>query len=145
MKRSAVWFSLFALLVGGSSLFGAPRLTSVNPPVAAPGGSIVVAGADLNEVEVLFLTVGATDVQVEITGKTAGEIQAKLPADIAHGVYNWMLQTGGAEPALLVQPLTCEVMSAADAAERLSQLEKEQRDSPVPAPQPPSDAKPPVQ
>ncbi len=142
MKRSAV-LVFVAFLAGVSSLFAAPRVTSVNPPVAAPGGSITVSGTDLNEVEVLFLTVGSTDVQIEITGKTAEEIQAKLPADIAHGRYNLMLQTGGAEPALLVQPLTCEVMSEAEAAERLSQLEKEQRNAP--APQAQSEAQPPAQ
>lgn len=133
MKRSAA-LGFLVFLLGGSTLFGAPRVTSVDPPAAAPGASIAVLGMDLNEVEVLFLTVGATDVELEITGKTAEEIRAKLPADIEHGRYNLMLQTGGDEPALLVQPLTCEVMSAADAAERLSQLEKEQRNNPPVAP-----------
>lgn len=144
MKRSAV-FVLFGFLVGGSSLFGAPRVTSVEPPVAAPGGSVAVLGTDLNEVEVLFLTVGSTDVKIEITGKTAQEIQAKLPADIAHGRYNLMLQTGGAEPALLVQPLTCEVMSEAEVAERLSQLEKERRNNSAAAPPAETQPQPPAQ
>jgi hypothetical protein len=97
--------------------------------MAAPGGSLGLSGTDLNEVELLFLTVGTTDIEVEITGKTAEEIRFKLPADIAHGRYNVMLQTGGDEPALLVQPLTCEVMSDAEVAERKSQMEKEQSQS----------------
>ena len=142
MKRSAV-VVLFTLLIGGSLLFGAPRVTSVDPPVAAPGGSVAVLGTDLNQVELLFLTVGATDVEVEITSKTAEEIRAKLPADIAHGRYNLMLQTGGDEPALLVQPLTCEVMSAAEVTERLAQMEKERRNNSAAAP--PAEEQPPSQ
>ena len=126
MKRSII-FVLFALLVGVSSLFGAPRLTSVEPAMASPGDALVASGSDLNEVELLFLTVGDTDVQVEITGKTAGEIKFKLPADVAHGQYRLMLQTGGEAPALLVQPIMCEVMSAAEVTERKSELQKEER------------------
>lgn len=143
MKRAAV-LVLFALLIGGSSLVGGPRVTSVDPPMAAPGGSFAVLGADLNEVELLFLTVGTTDIEVEITGKTAEEIRAKLPADIAHGRYNLMLQTGGDEPALLVQPLTCEVMSEAEVAERLSQMEREQRNNSAAAPPAEGDPPPPA-
>lgn len=126
MKRSA-FIVLFACLVGASSLIGAPRITSVEPSMASPGASVVALGSDLTEVEVLFLTVGATDVEIEMEGKTADEIRFKLPADIAHGRYNLMIQTGGDAPALLVQPITCEVMSAAEVAERKSQMEKEQQ------------------
>jgi len=128
MKRLAV-LVLFAFLVGGSSLIAAPRVTSVEPPMASPGGSLAVLGTNLNEVEFLFLTVGVTDVEVQITGKTAEEIRFKLPADIAHGRYSLMLQTRDAddEPVLLVLPLTCEVMSAAEVAERKSQMDKEQQ------------------
>jgi len=126
MKRSA-FIVLIACLVGASSLIGAPRLTSVEPAMASPGAAIVASGTDLTEVELLFLTVGATDVEVEMTSKTAGEIRFKLPADIAHGQYNLMIQTGGDAPALLVQPIRCEVMSAAEIAERKSEMEKEQQ------------------
>jgi hypothetical protein len=137
MKRSIV-FVLFAFLVGVSSLVAAPRLTSVEPTMASPGDALVALGTDLNEVELLFLTVGATDVKVEITGKTAGEIKFKLPADVPHGNYRLMLQTGGEAPALLVQPIGCEVMSAAEIAARKAEMEKEQErieDAAAPAPQ----------
>jgi hypothetical protein len=112
-------------LVGVSTLIGAPRLTSVEPTMASPGDSLAASGTDLNEVELLFLTVGNTDVQVEITGKTAETIQFKLPADVPHGQYRLMLQTGGEAPALLVQPITCEVMSAAEITERKAEMDKE--------------------
>jgi hypothetical protein len=126
MKRSTVLI-LFALLASVSSLIGAPRLTGVEPAMASPGDSLVTSGTDLNEVELLFLTVGNTDVPVEITSKTAEEIKFKLPADVAQGQYRLMLQTGGEAPALLVQPIMCEVMSAAEIAERKSQLQKEEQ------------------
>lgn len=125
MKRSAI-LVLFALLVFASSLFGAPRLTSVEPAIASPGDALVASGTDLNEVELLFLTVGATDIQVEIMGKTAEEINFKLPADVPHGQYRLMLQTGGEAPALLVQPIMCEVMSAAEVIERKAELRREE-------------------
>ena len=126
MKRSLV-LVLFACLVGAATLVGAPRLTSVEPAMASPGDSAAATGTDLNEVELLFLTVGNTDVQVEITGKTAEEIKFKLPADVPHGLYRLMLQTGGEAPALLVQPITCEVMSAAEIVERKEELQREER------------------
>ena len=87
----------------------------------------MATGTDLTEVELLFLTVDTTDIEVEITGKTAEEIRFKLPADLAHGQYKLMIQTGGDAPALMVQPITCEVMSAAEITERQSQLEKEEQ------------------
>ena len=126
MKRSAA-FVLFAFLVGASSLMGAPRLTSVEPTMASPGDSLAASGTDLNEVELLFLTVGSTDVPVEITGKTAEEIKFKLPADVPHAQYHLMLQTGGDAPALLVQPIMCEVMSAAEIVQRKSEQAKEEK------------------
>jgi hypothetical protein len=126
MKRSAV-LVLFAFLVGASALVGATRITSVEPTMASPGASLVATGTDLTEVELLFLTVDTTDIEVEITGKTAEEIRFKLPADLAHGQYKLMIQTGGDAPALMVQPITCEVMSAAEITERQSQLEKEEQ------------------
>ena len=67
MKRSMV-FVLCAFLMGAVSLIGAPRVTSVDPTMASPGDSLAAAGTDLNEVELMFLTVGATDVPVEING-----------------------------------------------------------------------------
>ena len=126
MKRFAV-LVLLACLVGAPSLIGAIRLTSVEPTMASPGSSLVASGTDLTEVDLLFLTVGTTDIQVEITSKTAEEIRFKLPTDMAHGQYRLMIQTGGDAPALMVQPIMCEVMSAAEIAERESQLENEQR------------------
>ncbi|MDA0205389.1 MAG: hypothetical protein O3A53_09780 [Acidobacteria bacterium] len=126
MKRFAVLI-LFACLVGASSLIGAIRLTAVEPTMASPGASLVASGTELTEVDLLFLTVDTTDIPVEITSKTAEEIRFKLPADVAHGQYRLMIQTGGDVPALMVQPITCEVMSAAEITERQSQLEKEER------------------
>jgi hypothetical protein len=110
--------------------------------MASPGDALVTSGTDLNEVELLFLTVGNTDIKVEITGKTAQEIKFKLPADVAHGQYRLMIQTGGEAPALLVQPIMCEVMSAADVAQRKAEQEREEKrieDVPAPAePAPPA-------
>lgn len=126
MKRSAI-LVFFALLACAATLVGAPRLTSVEPTMASPGDALTASGMDLNEVELLFLTVGDTDVQVEITGKTAEEIKFKLPADVPHGQYRLMLQTGGEAPALLVQPIMCEVMSAAEVTERKDELRKEEQ------------------
>jgi hypothetical protein len=126
MKRSAV-LVFFAFLLGVATLAGAPRLTSVEPAMASPGDSLVTSGTDLNEVELLFLTVGSTDIPLEITSKAAEEIKFKLPGDVAHGQYRLMIQTGGDAPALLVQPIMCEVMSAAEIAERKSEMKKEEQ------------------
>ena len=95
--------------------------------MAPPGASLVASGTDLTEVDLLFLTVDTTDIPVEITSKAAEEIRFKLPTDVAHGQYRLMIQTGGDAPALMVQPITCEVMSAAEITERKSELEKEER------------------
>lgn len=140
MKRSAILIFL-VFLACAATLRGAPRLTSVEPTMASPGDALTALGTDLNEVELLFLTVGDTDVKVEITSKTAEEIKFKLPADVAHGQYRLMLQTGGEAPALLVQPIMCEVMSAAEIVERKAELQKEERridDAASPAPEPPA-------
>jgi hypothetical protein len=140
MKRSAIPV-LLVFLASASSLLGAPRLTSVEPALASPGDSLAASGTDLNEVERLFLTVGNTDVQVQITGKTADEIKFTLPAKIAHGQYKLMLRTGGSAPALLVQPVMCEVMSAAEVAERRAESRKEEQLIDAAA-SPPEDAPP---
>lgn len=126
MMRS-VGLVLFVWLGCAVTLTAAPRLVSVEPAMVSPGAEIVTSGSDLAGVELLFLTAGSTDIEVEILKKTGEEIRFRLPTDVAHGQYRLMVQTGGDEPALLVQPVMCKVMGEAEIAELKAKLAQEER------------------
>lgn len=92
-----------------------PRLTSVEPGAATPGDEIVASGVNLDSKTVtkLFLTAGGKDIQVKMQDQTAETIRFVVPKEAEIGTYyNLMLQTGGAAPALLEQPLGCHIDDA---------------------------------
>ncbi len=125
MKRSATVFLLACL--AAVVLSAAPRLVSVEPTAASPGDELTAAGSDIGAIDKLFLTVGSTDIEVEMLGRTDDGVSFKVPADTASGMYRLMIQTGGDAPALLVQPVMCEVMTSDELAQRKAEEEAEQK------------------
>lgn len=103
-----------------------PRLVSVEPTAAQPGGEATANGQSLDAANVtkLFLTAGGKDVEVEIREQTAETIRFVIPADTAMGSYNLMVQTGGDAPTLMEQPVQLEVADAATVASRAKEEQK---------------------
>ena len=101
-----------------------PRLTSVEPDMAQPGDEATVLGSSLEEVVKLFVTADGKDIEVEIKEKKGDEIRFALPADLELGAYRLTVQTGGINPAILVQPVQIEVADAAAIAKRNKELEE---------------------
>jgi len=89
-----------------------PRVTSVEPPFGKNGEELVVNGENLDKTSVvkMFLTSGGEDHEVEIREQTADTIRFQIPSGLALGRYNVTLQTGGAAPAILEQPIACSVV-----------------------------------
>lgn len=114
-----------------------PRVTSVEPTMAEPGDEATAYGSSLEEVVKLFVTLGNKDIEVEMKEHSAEEIHFSLPADLAHGVYRLTVQTGGASPAILVQPIQIEVADAATIEQRKKELEAPL--PPVEEPAPPTE------
>ena len=135
MPRRMRVLCLFAL--SAALAFAAfPRVTSVEPDMAEPGDEATAYGSSLEEVVKLFLTAGGKDIEVEMKEHSADEIHFALPADLAHGSYQLTIQTGGASPAILVQPIRIEVADAATIAERKKELEAPPPPVEEPAPAP---------
>lgn len=130
MIKYSVILAPVVVLIAAATLTAASRLTSVEPTVASPGAEIVATGTELaaDDVDLLFLTVGSTDIAVEIVEQAADHLRFRLPADVPSGQYNLMLQTAGDTPALLVQPVMCEVLGEAEAAERKAEEERAQQE-----------------
>ena len=59
-----------------------PRMTSVEPGNGKAGEELTVTGENLNTkyVKEVYLTVGNTDIKVEVTEQTATSIKFKIPA-----------------------------------------------------------------
>jgi hypothetical protein len=89
-----------------------PRVTSVEPPFGKNGEELVVNGENLGAGTVvkLFLTAAGEDHEIDIKQQTTETIRFQIPADLALGRYNVTLQTGGAAPAILEQPIACSVV-----------------------------------
>lgn len=113
-----------------------PRVTSVEPEMAEPGGEATAHGAALEEVVKLFVTAGGNDLEVEVKERSSEEIHFTLPVDLAHGVYRLTVQTGGPSPAILVQPVQIEVADAATIAQRKKEMEAPPPPVEEPAPAP---------
>jgi len=114
MKGLLRFAALFTVAVALCSA-AVPRITSVEPGAATPGDEIVANGVNLDSKTVtkLFLTAGGNDIQVQIQDQTAEAIRFAVPKNAEIGTYyNLMLQTGGAAPALLEQPIGCHVDDA---------------------------------
>ncbi len=124
MKWSVVLAPL-SVLIAAATLSAASRVMSLEPTLASPGDELVITGTELASANVdkLYITVGSTDIEVEILEQTAEQMRFRLPADVPHARYNLMLLTAGDTPALLVQPVMCEVLSVAEIAERQAEEE----------------------
>jgi hypothetical protein len=127
------WSTILApvvLLVAAVSLAAASRVVSVEPALASPGDELVASGSELVSANVaeLYLTVGASDIAVEILEQSADQMRFRLPTDLPNGQYNLMLLTAGDTPAFLVQPVMCEVLDATAIAERRTDEAREQRE-----------------
>ena len=112
MKQSCRLF--LALIL--TSLFtwaAAPRLTSVKPSGGHTGDMLVVSGQNLGEDSVsrLFLTDGTNDHRVKMEEQKAESILFAVPAKVKPGYYRLMVQTTGTPPALLEQPISCQVLA----------------------------------
>ena len=131
--RLAVLGALSAALVSAA----VPRLMSVEPEAVEPGDQVTTNGSNVDSANVtkLFLTAGGKDIQVKIDEQTADSIKFTVPADVELGRYNLMVQTGGATPALMEQPVICEVDSAEGIEKRAKELEEFLAD-PEPEPEP---------
>jgi len=114
-----------------------PRLMSVEPEAVKPGDQVTANGSNLDSANVtkLFLTAGGKDIQVEMDEQTADAIKFTVPADTELGNYNLMVQTGGATPALMEQPVVCAVDDAEGIERRAKELEEFLKD-PEPEPEP---------
>ena len=88
-----------------------PRMTTVEPANGKVGDVLVVAGENLEKAAVkeVYLTVGNTDLKVEVTEQAATELKFKIPAKATAGRYSIMILTAGKEPKLIEQPVKVTV------------------------------------
>ena len=120
--------TLFLTLLCAVLALGAvPRLTSVEPGGGPPGAELVAIGQNLDAKTVvkLFLTTGTKDHRVKIEEQGAESIRFTIPAKVPPGQYRLMLQTGGASPALLEQPISCKVLAEGEQFEAEGEQELE--------------------
>lgn len=97
-----------------SAWAAAPRLISVEPSGGHNGDELVAKGENLDSTSVakLFLTAGGKDILVEMKEQTTEAIKFTIPNDLKPGYYNLMFQTASSPPALLEQPISCQVLAA---------------------------------
>lgn len=117
-----VWILLLAV----SGVFAAtPRLTGVSPYGGHTGDEITAHGQNLDSdnVAIVFLTDGRKDYRVSVKEQSGESIRFTIPSRIKPGYYNLMVQTTGASPALLEQPISCQVL--AEGEELIEEVEPE--------------------
>ena len=100
-----------------TSLFAwaaSPRVTGVKPSGGHTGDKLVVIGENLGSDSVtrLFLTDGTNDHRVVMEDQKAESIMFAVPEKVEPGYYRVMVQTAGETPALLEQPVSCQVLAA---------------------------------
>ncbi len=102
-----------------------PRMTGVSPSGGHNGDEITASGQNLDSTTVtkLFLTDGRKDYRVTMKEQTADSIKFAIPARLKPGYYNLMMQTAGSDPALLEQPISCQVL--AEGEELIEAVEQE--------------------
>ena len=110
MRRAWCFGTVFFLAVALCPA-AAPRLTSVEPNAGKPGDELLISGQNLGSSDVtkLFLTAAGKDHEVKIEEQTSDSIRFTIPAKVEVGSYNLMIQTGGATPTLMEQPIRCTV------------------------------------
>ncbi len=102
-----------------------PRLVSIEPEAVKPGDQATASGSNVDSANVtkLFLTAGGKDIEVKIDEQSVDSIKFTVPDSVELGRYNLMVQTGGATPALMEQPVVCEVDNAEGLEKRRKELE----------------------
>ena len=113
---------MFFLAVALASA-AAPRLSSVEPNAGKPGDELLISGQNLDSSNVtkLFLTAGGKDHEVKIKEQTSDSIRFTIPEKVEVGSYNLMIQTGGATPTLMEQPVRCTVENEEMARKRVEE------------------------
>ena len=122
MRRTWRFCTVF-FLTAALAYAVSPRLTSVEPNAGKPGDELVTNGQNLGSPNVtkLYLTAGGKDHPVTIKEQTSDSIRFTIPEKIDLGSYNLMVETGGANPTLLEQPIRCTVENEEMARERLEE------------------------
>jgi len=120
---------LMFLLTAFVAQAAAPRLNPMDHDFGLPGDELVVTGENLDSRSVtkLFLTVGGKDHEVDIKEQADESIRFAIPAKIELGRYNLMVQTGGPNPTLLEQPVSCQVVTEEEARELKALESKEEK------------------
>jgi hypothetical protein len=120
---------LLGLFLMGTLLASAavPRVTSVEPTFGKNGEELLVNGENLDSLTVtnLFLTAAGQDHEVEIKEQKSTSIRFVIPEGLALGRYNLTVQTGGASPAILEQPVACSVVDEEGAKKMAEGLNQE--------------------
>ena len=117
---------VLALLLTVPSVWAAtPRLTGVSPSGGHIGDEITANGQNLGSdtVSKFFLTNGRKDYRASIKKQTGESITFTIPSKLKPGYYNLVMQTAGSSPALLEQPISCQVL--AEGEELIEAVEQE--------------------
>lgn len=103
--------ALVAVPVKGDNDPRTPFIQTVSPDNVKQGSVIRAEGSYLDKALVsdIYLTRGSTDIKLEITNQTSGEIVAKLPAQVEPGRYRLMVLTVGLAPRFIEQPVLLTV------------------------------------
>ena len=90
---------------------GVPNMTTVDPSSGKAGDVVTASGEYLDKSHVagLYLTMGKTDVKVEIVEQAANFLRFKIPAEANPGRYHLLILMGGPDPKLLEEPVTLVV------------------------------------
>ncbi len=107
--------------------YAVPRISSVEPDAVAPGGEAVAKGSDLGRtaVDSLYITVGGTDVELDVLEQSDEEIKFQVPDSTEMKRYRLMVLTAGAGQAYMEQPVALEVVDAETAKQRAEETEVE--------------------
>ncbi len=120
-------FTVLFLSVACALALAVPRVTTVSPDAAAPGGSAVAEGSDLAEGSVakIYLTAGGSDIELTITEQTAEAIKFEIPDGTDMKRYRIMVLTAGAGAAYMEQPVAIEIVDEETAKQRAEEGEVE--------------------
>ena len=105
---------ILALLLASVFAWAAsPRVTGVKPSGGHVGDKLVASGENLGSDSItrLYLTDGTNDHRVEMEEQKAESILFAVPAKVKPGYYRLMVQTASSPPALLEQPVSCQVLA----------------------------------
>ena len=117
MRNSLMWmlalYLLFASPAHGQNP-AMPVISSVEPQSGKAGEMLTARGSNLgpDDVAVLYLTDGNSDLKVEMAEQASDSIRFKIPADAKPGRYSLMVLTRGNSPRLIEEPVKVNVEAA---------------------------------